>query len=372
MASIWESSKADLEARLAKYNMNHEPAGSPIGGRFARSKGKGGSGGSSGKKKGKDFVPGLVGRKRRSAPSGAKLSGKPTNAMARDLDRIKEADKTRDYDPEKVTKVNTVEEALKLITEGKDVELKSEAEVATLLDKLHTMVQEAASKGEKAPNYNLCKVSVAGTNLFCAGNKGVARIDMPQLGGTPVKGSQADKLPKDKKGEVNAAEAFESHLEDMGVKVTRKSVKAASLKASQNELVGAKVAGMVNNKDFDPGGGEIFVSRDGYVIDGHHRWAAQVGRDTSDGKLGDLKMKVVEVDMPISAVLREANNWTSSFGIAPKSGGKDARVNPNVPVDGDGDGKVLEGTDKERAARSSEKVEKGWPCIGCDDDPKVS
>lgn len=224
MTSYWEARKASLEARLVKYNMNHEPAGSPIGGRFARSKG-GSKGGSEGGSKGKDPAPG------------------------------KDADKAREYDPKKVHTVDSIDEALKLIAEGKDVQLKSEADVATLLDKLHTIVQDAAKKGDAAPDYDLCRVTVSGTSLFCSGNKGVARIDMPQLGGTPIKGSKADKLPKDKKGEVNAAEAFESHLKGLGVKVERKEVKAESLKASQNQLVGAKVAGMVNNKSFDPGAG---------------------------------------------------------------------------------------------------------------------
>ena len=34
---------------------------------------------------------------------------------------------------------------------------------------------------EKAPNFNLCNVSVSGTNLFCVGNKEIRRIEMPQL-----------------------------------------------------------------------------------------------------------------------------------------------------------------------------------------------
>jgi hypothetical protein len=61
------------------------------------------------------------------------------------------------------------------------------------------------------------------------------------------------------------------------------------------------------------------VSKDGYVIDGHHRWAAKVGLDGSDGKLGDMKMKVKVIDMPIQDVLREANAFTSIMGIEPKS-----------------------------------------------------
>ena len=37
------------------------------------------------------------------------------------------------------------------------------------------------AKGGKAPNFNLCNVSVTGSNLFCAESKGIPRIQMPQL-----------------------------------------------------------------------------------------------------------------------------------------------------------------------------------------------
>ena len=82
--------------------------------------------------------------------------------------------------------------------------------------------------------------------------------------------------------------------------------------------MGAKVVGIKNNPDFDPGAGEIFVSRDGYVIDGHHRWAAQVARDYKDGDGDDLNMNVKVVDMDIMDVLKEANSWADEFGILPK------------------------------------------------------
>jgi hypothetical protein len=63
----------------------------------------------------------------------------------------------------------------------------------------------------------------------------------------------------------------------------------------------------------------IFVSSDGYVIDGHHRWAAMVGKDSKDGKLGDNKIKVRVINMPIKQVLADANAFTSAMGIEPKS-----------------------------------------------------
>ena len=63
----------------------------------------------------------------------------------------------------------------------------------------------------------------------------------------------------------------------------------------------------------------IFVSSDGYVIDGHHRWAALVGIDAKDGKLGGTPIKVRVINMPIKQVLTEANAFTSVMGIEAKS-----------------------------------------------------
>ncbi len=217
-------------------------------------------------------------------------------------------------------KVDKVKDAIALILQGKNVELSSVKKVNTVLTKLAAIAKDAKKKGKDAPNYDLCQVSVPGTNLFCAENIGIPRIKMPQMGGTPVPGSPADKLPKDDKGDVNAADAFVDYLnKDLKIKTSYDTVKAEALKASQSQLVGPKVAGMMTNKHFDPKGGTIFISKDNYVVDGHHRWAATVGLDSEDGHLGDVKMKTIRIDAPISEVLRIANSWTKKFGIAPKA-----------------------------------------------------
>jgi len=147
---------------------------------------------------------------------------------------------------------------------------------------------------------------------------------MPQLKGDPIKDSVADKMPRNKRGEVDLAEPYVKDLKKRGVKVTRETVKAAHLKASQSELVGAKVAGMLQaakEGKFDLDVGEVFISRDGYIIDGHHRGATVVGMDASDDvKLGGLTMKVVRVGIPILEVLRDANDYANKMGIQAKVG----------------------------------------------------
>jgi len=239
--------------------------------------------------------------------------------------------------------VDTIEEAADLLIAGHNVEVSDTKDVNTLLRGLAAMAQDAAAKGKEAPNYDLCKVSVQGTNLFCTDRmrtaehpEGVERWLMPQIGGEPVAGTDADKLPKkfDDRGKasVDATEAYIAHLRSQGIEVSEiTSVPAASLKATQAELVGPQVAGMMTNPDYDPAGAPIFVSRDKYVVDGHHRWAAQVGRDAGDGRLGQSTMKVYKIDAPIAEVIKVSQAWSKQFGIKGKKAGA-ARAKTKLPT----------------------------------------
>jgi len=221
-------------------------------------------------------------------------------------------------------------EALDALRQGKTVSMGSVDEVNTLIADIHAFAQEAKKKGEKV-KLNLCQVSVPGTNLFCGSSlKGedgqpIPRDKMPQLAGKPKKGSPVDnpdKFPVDEAGEVNVGDAFVKHLAEKGIETREGSVPAAQLKASQSELKGANLAFMMSpegQKAVKLQENSIFVSSDGYVIDGHHRWAALVGLDAKDGKLGGTPIKVRVINMPIKQVLTEANAFTSVMGIEPKS-----------------------------------------------------
>jgi len=222
--------------------------------------------------------------------------------------------------PKGPTRVRDLAEAVRLLADGEQVMLDSTESVNTLVEELYRFANEAKEKGEKAPNVDLCKVSVPGTNLFCGESLGVERHRMPQLSGKPREGSVADGLPKSKEGEVNIGKLFTDRLAEMGVDVTDETVPAASLRASQKELVGGNVAWMMKNGDkIGLDTERIFVSSDGYVIDGHHRWAAQIGLDSRDGKLGNVPMNVQRIDMPIERVLEFANQFADEVGVLPKA-----------------------------------------------------
>lgn len=236
------------------------------------------------------------------------------------------------FDPanrKKGVKVSTPEEALEQIQRGNLVEMESAEEAYTALDKLGKFIKEAKAKGEKT-KINVCKISVPGTNLFCGESiatdehpEGVPREKMPQLSGIPIKGSRADKMPRiDDEGNVDIGPLFLEHLSNLDppVRFVEAEVPASSLRASQSELKGKTVAYMVSDegaKTLEDPKAVIYVSRDGYIIDGHHRWAGKVGRDLADGKTGDVKIRVRRVDMPIMEVLDAALDFTEKE-IQPK------------------------------------------------------
>lgn len=203
--------------------------------------------------------------------------------------------------------------AAAIITEGMTIEV---GDMATYIDKLAGIVNEATSKESRRAVFNLCDVSVPGTNLFCDGHKGHKRETMPQLSDADGNDITAD---------------FREYLEAKGHRVTDRNVVAAGLKATQGELIAKKVAGMVQSlKKGENTSGlreRIFVSQDNYIVDGHHRWAALCAFDFADGDVGDVTMDIAQVDMGIDALVREANLFAASYGM--KQRGMEAKLAPS-------------------------------------------
>ncbi|MEY4332067.1 MAG: hypothetical protein RLZZ196_805 [Bacteroidota bacterium] len=207
-------------------------------------------------------------------------------------------------------------------------------QISTIIDKLAELGKQAKEKGEKAPNFNLCQVTVPGTNLYCDGNKGIPREDMPQFKGTPVPGSPADKLPKDETGEADTEEFFKEMLNKQGIKVSEPAaVPADRLKATQSELVGPKVAGMSkvledpNHPAYEKITAPIYVSNDGYVLDGHHRWAAIIAHNAAHPDK-QIPMKVRVIDEPIVPLVKRSNEFAEKMGIRAKKADTGAAGGP--------------------------------------------
>jgi hypothetical protein len=110
---------------------------------------------------------------------------------------------------------------------------------------------------------------------------------------------------------------FVSHLRDSGYKVKDTDEFASYLRATQNELNGQKVAKGIKWLRANPDKPlrRIMVSRENYILDGHHSWGSKVGLDAADGNLSnDLKMPISRVDIRITDLLREADTFTGGKG----------------------------------------------------------
>jgi phage-related protein (TIGR01555 family) len=200
-----------------------------------------------------------------------------------------------------------VNDAVRALYEGRKVELDQPRKVSTLVDRLGAIAKRMEQHGGKAPNFDLCNVAVANTNLFCVESMGIPRVEMPQL--------------PDEKGP-----AFQKYLQDKGYQTDTTQEKASYLKATQRELVGVKVAGIMKHfRGVDPAEDPpLFISKDNYIVDGHHRWAARVGLDTESAQLGTVSVNVVRVGLPIIDLLREAETFTGGAGHKAATA-KDAR-----------------------------------------------
>jgi len=195
----------------------------------------------------------------------------------------------------------------------------------TDISKVQQMVADAKAKGEKAPDINLCDVTVPGTNLYCDDNLGIPRNQMPQFKGRPVPGSKAEKMPLNKDGEVDTEPVFREMLKEKGITTTQTEVAADKLKATQSELGGDKVVGMMGALEKDPNNpgitGPIYVSRDGFVIDGHHRWAAIAAYNAKYPEK-QIPMKCEVIDMDIKDAIPMCNKFAEEIGIAAKKQGE--------------------------------------------------
>ena len=202
------------------------------------------------------------------------------------------------YVKDGVIHTSDVYDAVRALHEGRKVELDQPRGVSVLINKLGEISKGMIAKGEKAPNYNLCLVTIKATSLFCADTKGIPRVQMPQL------------------AKEQDAQFFE-YLKAKGYGAVQEEQYASHLRATQNELNGAKVAAIARKLQSPAGynSNPIFVSKDDYILDGHHRWAAEIGVDAANNVLADSKkMSIYRIDIPITKLLEEAESFTEGKG----------------------------------------------------------
>jgi hypothetical protein len=204
----------------------------------------------------------------------------------------------------------------------------------TDISKVQQIVADAKAKGEKAPDINLCDITVPGTNLYCDDNLGIPRDQMPQFKGKPQPGTPAADMEVDKNGEVDTEPLFKKMLEEKGIKVVQTEIPSDKLKATQKDLVGAKVVGMMGALEENPEHpsitAPIYVSRDGYVIDGHHRWAAIAAYNAKNPDK-QIPMKVQVIDQDIKDAIPMCNKFAEEQGVAAKKADANKEA-PSTPT----------------------------------------
>lgn len=151
-----------------------------------------------------------------------------------------------------------------------------------------------------SPAVNLANLSITGTPFFASREELTPRAEMPQT-------------PSNRKGE------FLAEIESRGLTVERTTLKPSELRASQSELnsrSSVEIAQREGSRGADAFkvGDElaVVVSSDGYVVDGHHRWAgaamlAQTGRP--------VQMSVIVIGAPRDALLGVMREWNASAGV---------------------------------------------------------
>lgn len=126
---------------------------------------------------------------------------------------------------------------------------------------------------------SLCKIAPE----LCAGNLGIKREDMPQLRGEDVK-------------------AFIAHMKAAGFPTKTTKIDPTKFHASQDAVSGIGVLKSSRKRKERP----LIVSADGFVIDGHHRWASSLVRNVKS------RVTAKMVFAPGPTVIRMANEFLKS------------------------------------------------------------
>lgn len=145
-----------------------------------------------------------------------------------------------------------------------------------LRDRLLPLVRTAADLCKEVPE-------------LCSRNLGIPRSKMPQV-----------------------FDSFLDHVRELGYRVRKEKVDPHDLHATQKEIAVAmveKILRTFRSGSFDPTKG-LIVSKDDYVLNGHHRWAAVLLNNNRYGE--DVRLEINRVDAPIRVLLELAGDFDGS------------------------------------------------------------
>lgn len=103
-------------------------------------------------------------------------------------------------------------------------------------------------------------------------------------------------------------DTVKNDLENVGIEYACGSIKCNKLKPQQLDLNQDKITKMIDDKVYDEPR-TIFVSKEGYIVDGHHGWAAKLEHDQ------DSTIDVIAVNMCIIDLINWFNSRDDSYQI---------------------------------------------------------
>jgi predicted ABC-type ATPase len=153
---------------------------------------------------------------------------------------------------------------------------------------------------DRTDHPDITEIKIEGTLLFGDEGMGIARKDMPQI-------------DKDLRPE------FLDDLEKDGITSEKEKVDPKTLKPIQKEVSGSR-SGAIYNKYREEGKipkqDRILISKDGFVIDGHHTWAASVAFSFDNPS---AEIPVYRLSVNAQEALDASLAWTQSKGIEGQS-----------------------------------------------------
>jgi hypothetical protein len=227
--------------------------------------------------------------------------------------------------------------AVQLMADSKHVRLNSTDEIKPLLDEVDRHATVLGYSRAHEPKWDLGNISVKGTRLFNEQTRGIPRQDMPQLSGPALPGTEAALLAGGANRFIELDPEFRAQLKRDGIDVRNERVPAGNLRATQTQLTAATVAGIT--KAAEEGNPKvrhmlkepIWVTRDNYVIDGHHRWASDEALAFSGH--GPHEIEVQRINLPVHLAIPYANQFAQRMGIESQSIGNAKLVNSaNEPL----------------------------------------
>jgi hypothetical protein len=172
---------------------------------------------------------------------------------------------------------------------------------------------------------NLEHVQIAGPgneNLFSKTSLDAAQTKQLSENLWPDKQPPLDHLPREAMpvipSDAETTQKFADFLGAQGLKAEYTTLDPRQLTATQDELNGVKVAQIHEVMKSDPdkiASQAIVVDRNGAVLDGHHRWAAEAAYAVTHP---DFKVPVLRVDTDIATLLTAGEKFDQAQGIEHK------------------------------------------------------